>query len=322
MAIAVPVRRRSPRRLLIFAIVVLFIAIIGTVVLPPFSVGYQTMWATTRADCVEFGGTPADQGLAYREIKIPARGGGQYRGFFIPGPLKAMILIPPTGPSGRTGSLREAGIVAKHGYAVLSWESRVCAGKPQSLGYREAEDVEDAYAYLQRNSDQLPVSLTHVGLFGFSTAGATVEMAAARNPQFTAVVAEGNYATPSDMATSTTSKPRNLTEALLGLGIRAGYWTSTGEDLANLNPLGSIGQLAPRPVLLVYGSLELAAGADRLIDAYHAAGTNGQISLWVVQGAGHGGYIDQFGESVYAAHVLPFFDCALLAQCRPVETYF
>ena len=162
------------------------------------------------------------------------------------------------------------------------------------------------------NPDHLPVSLNHVGLQGFSTAGATVEIAAAHNPQFEAVIAEGNYATLGDMATST--EPHNLTEGLLGLGIRLGYWISTGEDAANLNPLGAMPRIAPRPVLLVYGSYELSAGAQRLVDAYHSSAPDGPIRLWIVKGAGHGGYSDIAGLPVYSYQELSFFDCALLKR--------
>jgi uncharacterized protein len=313
-AAVLPRPRRSIRKLLIYTLGIAVIVAVVVSAMTPFSVGYNSITQTTRyGGCIEFGGTPADNGLKYSDVSIPARWGGAYRGFFVPGTLDATILIPPTGSGGRTSTLREVGILAKHGYAVLTWEARSCVGKPISLGYREVDDVEDAYAYLQRNSDHLQVSLNHAGLDGFSTAGATVEMAAGRNPQFGAVVALGNYADLGDMATSTV--PHNLTEAMLGLGVRLGYWVSTREDPANLNPTAAMPKIAPRPILLIYGTLETTYAPQQLVNAYRAADPNGGIQLWMVPNAGHGGYIDAVGEATYASHVLPFLDCALLKQC-------
>jgi len=309
---------RRPRKVRIrFIVIGVLIPTVVILMLLPFGLGFGTMWATTRQGCAEDGRTPAAFGLPYQDIKIPARWGGTYRGFFMPGTLNATIIIPPTGPGGRGTPLDVGALLASHGYGVLTFESRTCVGKTISLGYREVEDVEDALTYLRQNPDKLAVSLDHIGLYGFSTAGATVTMAAARDPSFAALVAVGNYSNLGDMSPPT--DPHDVLSALVGLGIRFAYWLSTGEDAANLNPLDAMPSVVPRPVLLIYGSLEASLpGAKRQLAALLAADPHEAASLWIVPGADHGTYLDVVSKDVFASHLLPFFDCALLRQSCPV----
>src|SRR5579864_1516776 len=143
-------RRFSVRRVLIITIsVALFVA-----ALVPFGLGFSTTWATTRPPCAgnpDAPQTPAEFNLPFTSINIPTRWGGVYRGFFVPGALDATIIIPPTGSGGVDGALRELAMLAGHGFNVLTYESRVCVGKPISLGFREVDDVGDVLDYLQRN---------------------------------------------------------------------------------------------------------------------------------------------------------------------------
>ncbi|MHB8626718.1 MAG: alpha/beta hydrolase family protein [Aggregatilineales bacterium] len=281
----------------------------------PFVAGFVTMWVTTRSPCSSSGTpqTPGKFGLPYTDITISARSGGSYHGFFVAGPLDATIIIPPTGPAGRDGALQELAILAGHGYNVLTFESRVCVGMTSSLGYREVDDVGDALDYLQRNPDKLPVKLDHIGIYGFSTAGATATMATARYPQIGALVTVGNYSRPVDLMTR--SATQDMVHTLLGLGLESAYRLSTGEDPANLNPLAAIVKVPPRPVLFIYGSLEASLpGAKLQLAAIRAADPNESAELWIVPGSDHGGYFEVVGVNEVARHVLPFFDCALLTQ--------
>src|SRR5258708_17224769 len=78
----------------------------------------------------------------------------------------------------------EASLLAKDGFNILIFESRVCAGRDSiSLGYNEIDDVGDALAYLKQNADKLPVNMDKIALHGFSSAGATETMSPALYPQ-------------------------------------------------------------------------------------------------------------------------------------------
>lgn len=280
----------------------------------PFALGAIRMWRTVHPGCGAGSDSPAAYNLPFREINIPTRWGGSYRGFYMPGALPATIIVPPAYASGRDSLLPEAAILAAHGYNVLIYESRACTRLGViSLGYREVDDVGDALAYLKRNPDNLPVNLTHIALHGFSTAGATSTMATARYSEIAALLTEGGYHTSEAITGLGTSG--YWLETLTQLGSKFSYRLATGEDPANLNPIGAIPKIPPRPIFFVYGSEEASLPGARLqLAAVRAADPNAAAELWVVPGAGHGWYVSTVERNEYARWVLPFYDCALLNQ--------
>lgn len=289
-------------RLLLFFLLTLLIALLSL----PLFLGAITAVGLVYAPCRESGATPGDYGLSWEEVSLPAQEGGASRGFFIPGSNGAAIIIPPTGSQGRSGRLAEAAILAQHGYAVLLYESRRCAGLgPLSLGYLEVAEVGEALDFLLA---QEGVDPRRIGVYGFSTAGATSIMAAAELSQLQAIIAEGGYGDFLDNALLRhESDP--LSAYFLGLhhwSLRQSYRLLIGLDLSQLSPVRVIDQIAPRPILLIYGSEEITrAGA---VDQQAAAG--GNADLWIVEGAGHGGYRVAAGQE-YERRVVGFFDQAL-----------
>jgi pimeloyl-ACP methyl ester carboxylesterase len=256
--------------------------------------------------CGEHGFTPGDYGFDYEDVTLSARAGGRFRGYFVPGKNGATILVVPAYNTGRDGRLREAMLLARHGYGIFTFESRRCAGMGGlSLGYKEIDEVADALDYLLSHPDVDP---ERIGVYGFSSAGATAIMAAARLPQLKAVVAEGGYG---DFAEDTFT-PRvdgslsSYIEAAFLWSVRQTYGLLTGLDINLLSPVDVIGQIAPRPILLVYGSQEVSLSGAR--NQLAAAGDNAE--LWIVEGAGHGNYFEVAPEA-YEASLVNFFDQAL-----------
>ena len=90
---------------------------------------------------------------------------------------------------------------------------------------------------------------------------------------------------------------------LYGLGAQLGYRASTGLDIRALRPLGLIPAIAPRPILLVYGSYE-----GTLAGARQAQALGSHVRLWEVPGATHGSYLWTAGEDAFREHVVGFFD--------------
>lgn len=288
------------RRMLILAA----LAVTLTVVAVPSALGFLTTYRLLYAPCGQDSHTPADFGLPWEDVTIAGRA-GNFRAYFIPGTNGATVILPPPSQAGRGNRLHEADVLARHGYAVLTFESRRCADAgPFSLGYEEADDIGDALAYLQTRADVQP---ERIGVLGFSSAGAAAVMAAARYPALRAVIAEGGYG---DFAEGTlalgTGGPL---EALYKKAIAVSYRLLSGVELARLSPQTVIGQIAPRPVLLIYGSRESTLdGARRQLAA---AGPT--ADLWVVDGAGHGDYLAVAPEE-YETRVIAFFDAALLGR--------
>ncbi len=288
------------RRVLVAFIALSLVAVIGTPVLAGFGLAYRLL----HAPCNEDRRTPADFGHRYEDVTIAARAGGAFRAFFIPGSNGAAVIVPPPASSGRGTRLHEADVLARNGYAVLALESRRCAGMGAiSLGYKETAEVADALAYLQARKDIDPA---RIGVLGFSSAGATAILAAARFPGLRAVIAEGGYGDFAAGALGLGNGSANPVEAIVGWSFAAGYRVLSGVDIARLNPQAVIRTIAPRPVLLIYGSEERSlAGAHDLLAA---AGANAE--LWVVEGAHHGDYLE-VAPDAYEQHVIGFLDRAL-----------
>ncbi|MEM7343622.1 MAG: CocE/NonD family hydrolase, partial [Chloroflexota bacterium] len=175
------------RRLVTFFLTLLIIALLSA----PALLGILFMGGLLYLPCQAGSTTPADHGLAGRDVLIETPAGQTIQGYFLMGTNGATIIIPPTLSAGRDNRLAEAAMLARHGYSVLIFESRPCAGiGPLTLGYREAGDISVALDYLL---EQEGIDPNHIGVYGFSAAGAASLMAAAQRPELKAIVAEGGY---------------------------------------------------------------------------------------------------------------------------------
>jgi dipeptidyl aminopeptidase/acylaminoacyl peptidase len=292
----------------------LLLAACVTVPLVPTLLGAITMLVLLYSPCDDVSTTPADYGWAFEDISIKARGGGHFRAYFIPGANRAAILIAPSTNDGRGSRLALAALLARHGYAVLTFESRRCAGMGAlSLGYKEADDVGGALAYLQTRPD---IDADRIGITGFSSAGAAALMAAARFPGLRAVVAAGGYGDFADDAIGLHTGRGTVLEVIYKQSLSTTYHLITGLDIDKLSPVRVISRIAPRPILLIYGSHEASlGGAYRQLDA---AGANAE--LWVIPNAGHGEY-QAVAPLEYEARIVVFFDRALLKKGLEHEQY-
>ena len=272
----------------------------------PLLLGSLFMVGLLYAPCAGDRLTPADYGLSAEPVTVSTQAGGSFRGYFIPGTNGATIIMPPPLASGRSVRLREAAMLAKHGYASLVFESRRCANLGQlSLGYREVEDVAAAVRYLRTRDDVDP---DRIGVYGFSSAGATSVMAAARLPAIRAVVAEGGYGdfVSEALAPHGTNLFSDFFLRLYRWAALNTYRVVTGLDIDRLSPVSVIGEIGPRRILLVYGSREVSLPGGRRQQA--AAGNNAE--LWIVNGAGHGDYLT-VAPAAYENRIVTFFDEAL-----------
>ena len=189
--------------------------------------------------------------------------------------------------------LPEANLVAASGYGALTIDYRNCAGKAVTLGAEEIDEANAALAFVQTQN-----GVNWIGMYGFSVGGVTAIRAAADDPSIAALVSAGNYANLyEEIALTPPAKPLSLAwqiqQAVAGL-----YSVRTGVGAKEISPMDDLATIAPRPVLLIYGEDEI--GAVRGYEQFNSAGQ--PKSLWVVEGAGHGGYImaqpEQFQQRV------------------------
>jgi dipeptidyl aminopeptidase/acylaminoacyl peptidase len=254
--------------------------------------------------------TPAEVGFPdYEEITFesaqPAATGLALNGWWLPsGNGAAVILVPGIGQA-RDGMLDQGVMLARHGYGVLLTDPRPCSNPDAGFtaGYREVDDLAGALAFVQA---QPGVDAGRVGALGFSVGGAGAILAAAQLEDIRAVASEGNfYNLGHDIAN--TGGDNALLERSYYQVILFFYRYYSGLDARQISPVGAIGRISPRPVLLIFGEYEVANG--RAHEQFAAAGVPKE--LWIVPGVGHGGYIQAWPEE-YEARMIKFFDEALL----------
>lgn len=293
--------RHRVQRLLIFIIIFALVLLVGV----PTALGFGGLWVITHAGC-DAGMNPADYGMSdYEQVSFRSSAlGRDVRGYFVHGTNGSTIIVAPTGGSGLGYWRQETIILNQRGYNLFNYESRNCLGYANSLGVHESAEVGDALTYLATRPD---VDMERVAITGFSAGGATATFAAARYPTLKAVVAEGGfydfYELIDDLAGD------YWFGGLYRFGSDMAYRASVHIPLTSLSPISVIDQIAPRPILLIYGSRESSLPGARKQAA--AAGANAQ--LWEVPNGTHGSYWIHAPED-YVQRVTEFFDDALQTQ--------
>ncbi len=247
---------------------------------------------------------PEDVGITdYREVLFDTTDGLTLGGWYVPSHNGAAILILPAHGGARDVMLSYAGIAARHGYGVLIFDARTCAGPdiPSTLGFKEVHDVAGALAFVRAQPDADPQC---IGVWGFSVGATAALLSAAQFEDLRAVIAEGSFDTLPHNIISGRSLPIQTLRELVMLF----YRLDTGVDAHQVSPLEHVAKICPRPILFIYGEHEFErAGAQRLFDA--AAEPK---ELWIVPGIDHGGYFWATPEE-FERRVVSFFDKALLS---------
>src|SRR5579884_4101313 len=154
--------------------------------------------------------TPDSLGLEYRDVTFPSREDHlQIHGWFIPGVLpdgslttrRTIIMVHGvrTNRADKDAGLLElSGHLARQGFAVLAFDMRGSGEStraPLTLGFFEQRDVLGAVDFLQ--SGPLPYPELGrprvIGGWGVSMGGATLLLAAAREPAIRAIVSDSAY---------------------------------------------------------------------------------------------------------------------------------
>jgi alpha-beta hydrolase superfamily lysophospholipase len=292
------------RNLGCFVIVVLALAAVG------LAVGVSWMQADAflhphRRYAAE---TPADRGLAYRDVAFPAADGLTLRGWYFPSGNGAAILVGHG--YGAYRRLDQAEVLARHGYGVLTFDWRAHGesdGNLCSLGYYEVRDVEGALAWLAQQPDVDP---GHIGMLGESMGAVIAIRAAARMPDIQAVVAASPYPTLDEAVRNVWRGTGWPIFPFVPLQVLFGRW-QTGLDLDDMRPLDDVAAISPRPILILAGGLDPITGPHAGPRYYAAAGQPKE--LWFEPELGHLSFLQVY-PAEYERRVVGFFDAALLGD--------
>jgi len=257
--------------------------------------------------------SPYELGLPAEAVTFsPLQGDHKVRGWYLADPdATTTILVCPGYRTGMSDVLGISAHLWKAGHNVLAFEYHghgTEGGVPVTLGYREINDFLGAVAYARERAPQ-----TRLGVVGYSMGAAVAIMAAARNEDVEAIVADSAFATQWGVVDYNLRRTIRVPSAPFTwvadylLGWRAGH------HFNQVEPLRDIANIAPRPVLIIHG------GKDSIVDPrdasllYAAAGEPKE--LWVEANADHCGvyFVDRFA---YVRKVTEFFDL-YLRQAHP-----
>jgi pimeloyl-ACP methyl ester carboxylesterase len=271
--------------------------------------------------------TPASLGLTFREVVFASRTDHlQLRGWFIPGIRadghlttdRVIVMVHGTRQNRTDRGVHElelSGALARHGLAILAFDMRGMGQSPPapiSFGYLEARDVEGAVDFLRFGPAPYP-DLGRpriVAGWGVSMGASTLLVAAAREPAIAAVVADSPYADIVPLLER--ELPKRSVPPALSLGALSMADLVYGVDFFASRPVDAIGQLAPRPLLLIHGTSDGYVPLSNS-DALYAAATavpDAHVSRWIVAGASHAQAFPRH-QAEYLTRLVEFFDQGL-----------
>jgi fermentation-respiration switch protein FrsA (DUF1100 family) len=255
------------------------------------------------------GRTPIDFGVVYDEVAITTPDGLRLVGWSIPSKNRALVIAVHGYRADRGEMLNEAVMLAKHGYGVLIPAMRahdLSDGSVISFGAKEIGDLEGWLAF----ASQLPdVDPARIGILGNSLGGTLAIQMAARTPGVRAVVANAAFSSLSDTLETSVRFFTGLPPFPFAHLIA--WWAEweTGLRVRDVDATRVIGQISPRPVLLMQG------GADEVISTtsgqrlYDAAGE--PRALWFDPQVGHARF-DTARPDEYERRVVALFESALV----------
>jgi alpha-beta hydrolase superfamily lysophospholipase len=250
------------------------------------------------------GTTPADKGLAYRDITVATTDGVRLSGWYVPSRNGAAVVVIHGSGSSRLNILDHIAVFAGAGYGVLALDARGHGrsdGVAMDLGWLEDLDVDAGVSFLVHQPDVDP---HRIGAFGLSMGGVGALEAAASDPRIAAVVSEG---------VSVHSFADALTLGSDGWWHLPFYWmTTTAADLLSPAdpPMGveeAMTRIGPRPVLLISGR-----GRDEgILNRKFAAAGSARTELLELPDTKHSQGIWWHTEE-WTSRVIGFLDRALL----------
>lgn len=218
-------------------------------------------------------------GLKYENVSFPTSDGLTLRGWYFPAgdPFAPAVLYAPATAKDQRQGLSLVEPLHQAGYQVLLFSYRGSGTSDGSrlnfsYGARESIDIDAAVRYLSETR-----GIDQIGAIGHSAGAVSIILSAARNPQIDAVVAAAPYTSLEDIwqdnqpplfPTPYYSQVQNLFQ------IRKDFSQS------QVRPIDVIGEISPRPIMLVNGLEDDRIPPDQASRLFSAAREPKQI-IWL-----------------------------------------
>jgi pimeloyl-ACP methyl ester carboxylesterase len=235
-------------------------------------------------------------------VSFTDRRGVTLRGWYVSSANRAAIVLLHGAGGDRTSLLPEARHLASRGFGVLlfDWPGHGESDGEIHWSDGEARALVAAVDFLSVRPD---LDVSRIGALGFSMGGAVLARVAPSELRLRAVILAG---TPSDQVKQVKWENRSwgpLSQLPALLAVRRG-----GVPFGDNQPKDRVGDIAPRPVLVVSGAHDQTVPGFLADELFGAA--RQPKDLLVINGAGHGGYEKPSG-SPYLERITAFFERAL-----------
>jgi uncharacterized protein len=229
----------------------------------------------------------APPSAAYRPVSFESSDGLELKGWYVRSRNRAAVVVVHGGGGDRTGALRHARLLARHGFGVLVYDSRgrgESEGDHNAFGWGWEKDVAGAIEFLRARPD---VDDGRIGGLGLSTGADVLIEVAAHDRRMRAVVSDGatarSFADHRNGVGLDVSAPFiwtmvNATRVLSG--------TTHGEPLEEL-----VAKVAPTPLLLIAAGKGVAAERD--LNAVYAVAAREPVEYWDLPAVRHTNAIEE-----------------------------
>ena len=256
--------------------------------------------------------SPWEVQVPHEAVSFQTDDGLTLRGWWLPQPQSDRVIVGFTGHRGAKHELLGIGSgLWRAGNNVLLFDFRGRGDSdiaPLSLAHKELPDARAAIRYA---SERMPNG--KVGVIGYSMGAAVALLVTAADPNIAAVVADSPFASIRDVLENAYKLRRLPPRFLLELSDVINRWRY-GYQFEAVRPVDVVGQIAPRPLLVIHGTADSLIPAEQGQQVYDAAGEPKE--LWLVPDAIHCGayFVDR---PAYVERVAAFFDRALSADHKP-----
>lgn len=243
----------------------------------------------TRIPVLPVPATPKEFKLDYESWRVPTSRGLTLNLWWVPAKSrteKTVLILHGVG-SNAGDMLPSTAFLRRDGgwnLAYLDFRGHgLSEGRWTSLG---ALELDDARAALSALREKKPEETRQLALYGHSMGGAVAIVAAAQDPHVAGVVVENTFADIRRTIRRFAWMFYRIPEfPFLPLALGLARWR-TGAPVGEFRPVDWIGQISPRPLLLLHGELDRRMPKTDVRALWDAAGEPKE--LWTIPQAGHG----------------------------------
>jgi uncharacterized protein len=241
-------------------------------------------------------------------IQVRSADNIQLDGLFFSGARPSLVILASGYGDTQVQMFSIAEFLHGAGFSVLTYNSRARAtsgGKYVTLGVLEQQDVISLVNYAIGRRD---VDASRIGILGISMGGASAILAAAKDKRIRAVVDDSGFSDAPGVIAASFEHFIHLPAfpfAPITVGIAD---LRANIDVSRVRPMDVIGEISPRPLLIIHEAGDSVVPADNSVRNFTAAGQPKE--LWLVPGSGHG-QAQTTAKLEYQTKVTKFFDAAL-----------